>query len=128
MWLPLQLDLFGGRSADGHLYLFWYACLLALGERMLPGKRLTLALYGALAWIRDNTPSSAVIAVNNQWTDTTNRVPLAYQYSGFSERRVFLEGWLYSQRYLDEVDSNSAARPFNPFPERLDPMAGRRGG
>ena len=74
------------------------------GSRLtVPGKRLTPELYGALSWIRDETPTGAVIAVNNQWKDSANTVPLAFDYSAFSERRVFLEGWLYSQRYLDEV-------------------------
>ena len=44
---------------------------------------------------------SAVIAVNNQWIDPANLVPLEFIYSAFSERRVFLEGWGYSQRSRD---------------------------
>jgi hypothetical protein len=83
------------------------------------GKRMTPELYRALTWVRDNTPTNAVIAVNNHWIDPTNVAPLAYQYSAFSERRVFLEGWLYSQRYLDEVPSTTTGKPFAPFPERL---------
>jgi hypothetical protein len=100
------------------------------GSRLtVPGKRLTPELYRALSWIRDETPTGAAIAVNNQWKDSANTVPLAFDYSAFSERRIFLEGWLYSQRYLDEAPENVDVRYFRPFPERssLNRLAFARG-
>ena len=42
-----------------------------------------------MAWIRDNTPEDAVIAVNNAEA-------LEFGYAAFSERRTFLGGWAYS--------------------------------
>lgn len=76
-----------------------------LGKAMSPG------LYEALAWIRDETPTSSVIAVNNQWIDPANQAPLEFIYSAFAERRVFLEGWEYSQR-TREAGMGIGANPF----------------
>lgn len=82
------------------------------------GKQMTPTLYGALSWIRDDTPADSVIAVNNQWIDAANSVPLEFIYSAFSERRVFLEGWAYSQRARD-VGYAEIASGVNPFADRL---------
>jgi hypothetical protein len=73
-------------------------------------------LYRSLAWIRDHTPPGAVLAVNNQWLGPGRTKPFEFDYSAFSERRVFLEGWAYSQGVRDRgfLTVNS-----NPFPERL---------
>ncbi len=80
------------------------------------GKQMSPELFRGLTWVRENTPTDAVVAVNNQWTDEANAVPLQFIYSAFTERRVFLEGWGYSQRTralgLDTVE--------NPFAERLE--------
>ena len=81
-------------------------------------KKMTPNLYGALTWIRDETPTDAVIAVNNQWVDPANRAPLEFIYSAFAERRVFLEGWAYSQRTRD-VGYAEVAAGLNPFAARL---------
>jgi len=85
----------------------------ALGKPMTPG------LYDALAWVRDETPESSVIAVNNQWIDPANQVPLEFIYSAFAERRVFLEGWGYTQQSREEFGLAEAAHGANPFPGRL---------
>jgi hypothetical protein len=52
---------------------------------------ITTELRQGLLWLRDHTPSSAVIAVNYHGArdDESNY----YYYSAFSERRVFLESW-----------------------------------
>jgi hypothetical protein len=81
-------------------------------------KKMTPGLYGALTWIRDETPTDTVIAVNNQWIDPGNKAPLAFIYSAFGERRVFLEGWAYSQAARDVGYANVAAG-LNPFANRL---------
>ena len=82
------------------------------------GKKMTPRLYGALTWIRDKTATDSVIAVNNQWWDAANSVPLEFIYSAFSERRVFLEGWGYSQRPRD-LGYAKVASGLNPFAGRL---------
>jgi hypothetical protein len=82
------------------------------------GKKMTPGLYEALTWVREETPTDAVIAVNNQWIDPANRAPLAFIYSAFAERRVFLEGWAYSQRSRDLGYAN-VALGLNPFANRL---------
>jgi hypothetical protein len=82
------------------------------------GKEMTPGLHGALTWVRDTTPADSVVAVNNQWIDDANTIPLEFIYSGFSERRVFLEGWAYSQRSR-EIGYATLARGVNPFAGRL---------
>ena len=86
------------------------------GESGSLGKQMSPGLYSGLDWIRENTPDDAVVAVNNQWTDEANTVPLEFIYSAFTERRVFLEGWGYSQR-TRELGLDSAE---NPFSDRLE--------
>jgi hypothetical protein len=82
------------------------------------GKTMTPSLYGALTWVRDATPADSVVAVNNHWIDEANALPLEFIYSGFSERRVFLEGWEYSQRSRD-IGYAKVASGLNPFAGRL---------
>lgn len=82
------------------------------------GTTLSPDLYAALRWIREDTPTDAVIAVNNPWVDAANTVPLAYMYSAFAERRVFLEGWGYSQR-TREMGFADVVTGENPFAGRL---------
>jgi hypothetical protein len=72
-----------------------------------------------LDWIRDETPDDSVVAVNNQWIDPGNQAPLEFIYSAFTERRVFLEGWGYSQR-TRELGLTGTAGGANPFQDRLD--------
>jgi hypothetical protein len=79
-------------------------------------KPLSVELYRSLAWVRDHTPSSAVLAVNNQWLGRARTAPYEFNYSAFSERRVFLEGWAYSQGVRDRGFLTASV---NPFPERL---------
>lgn len=86
----------------------------ALYPRDTPQDRgLTPGLQQALAWIRLHTPTDAVIAVNNQFSDDHGRSPDYYYYSAFSERRSFLEGW------DDTIAAAGLTDPsITPFPER----------
>jgi uncharacterized membrane protein len=88
-------------------------------DRQLAGKRVTPQLYEALRWIRDETPSGSVIAVNNHWIDPNRAAALAFDYSAFTERRVFLEGWAYSQRAFAEGYQKVGAGQVNPFADRF---------
>ena len=69
-------------------------------------------LYGAMAWIRDNTPEDAVIAVNNE-------EGLEFGYAAFTERRTFLGGWAYSDKASLRTSSDLEGIEENPFPDRL---------
>jgi hypothetical protein len=72
-----------------------------------PGRRgVTPGLFRGLDWIRENTPSDAVLIVNN--TD-----PTFSAYSAFAERRVLLEGWAYSSRVEGDPDTSQ------PYPGRF---------
>jgi hypothetical protein len=73
-------------------------------------------VYRSLEWVRDHTPFDAVLAVNNQWIGPARTVPHEFNYSAFSERRVFIEGWAYSQGVRDR---GFLTANVNPFPERL---------
>lgn len=76
------------------------------------GRRMTRRLYGALTWIRDRTTPDSVIAVNSS-------DQFEFDYAAFSERRVFLGGWAYSQRSRDQGYAQVANGLTNPFADRL---------
>ncbi len=81
-------------------------------EAMASQSTLTPGRLAALDWIRDHTPTGAVLAVNNS-------DPFNFQYAAFAERRVFLEGWGYSRQALD--DNAPTFLPNGPstvFPDR----------
>ncbi len=82
------------------------------------GPRITPGLYAALTWIRGHTPPQSVIAVNNQFVAFVG--PFEFEYSAFAERRVFLEGWGYSQRSFDRGYEKVARGLINPFADRLE--------
>jgi hypothetical protein len=78
------------------------------------GRGLTPALFEGLTWMREHVPTDAVVAVNNQFSDSMGRVATYYYYSAFGEHRVFLEGW------YDTVPAAGTANPEQtPFPLRL---------
>jgi hypothetical protein len=88
------------------------------------GHGLTRSLFRALVWVRKHTPPESVVAVNNHelYTVYSGRAlfaPAYYYYSAFAERRVFLEGWLYSQRAFDLGETRVLFRRSIPFPARL---------
>jgi hypothetical protein len=76
---------------------------------------ITTNLLRGLAWLRDHSQPSAVIAVNNHELGGNGGSRYFY-YSAFSERRVFLESWRYTpqaSRYA------SLGETVNPFPRLL---------
>ncbi len=79
-------------------------------------RNLTAGLYSGLNWIRENTPKNAVIAVNEHYVDETKLDPRYFDYSAFSERRIFLEGWAYTvaayrSGYADVITGKASAYP-----------------
>ena len=85
---------------------------------------LTPALLSALDWLRRNSAGGDVLAVNNTCLVhgpggecTDHRI---FYYSAFSERRVLIESWSYSQRTLAaavRTDTSYLLLP-SPYPER----------
>jgi hypothetical protein len=85
---------------------------------------LTPALLSALDWVRRNSSTFDVLAVNNTClvrgptgTCTDHRV---FYYSAFTERRVLIESWSYSQPTLNEAVRTKASYVTlpSPYPER----------
>lgn len=77
-------------------------------------------LYNGLRWLRHNTSTRDVLAVNNHlvWVEGI-AIPAYYDYAAFSERRVFLGGWLYSAKtWKIGGDPVVHLRAF-PYPVRL---------
>lgn len=72
---------------------------------------ITAELLEGLLWVRDHTPSSAVIAVNNHELggDGGSRY---YYYSAFSERQVFLESWEYTPQGYRYLSLEKTGCPF----------------
>jgi hypothetical protein len=88
------------------------------------GNALTAGLARGLAWVRVHTDPSAVVAVNNYrdgslYWDTGWRTPDDYYYTALSQRRTFLEGWVYAQRAFDIGEADVFAGRKVPFPQRL---------
>jgi hypothetical protein len=88
------------------------------------GNGLTAGLLRGLEWIRDHTADSDVIAVNNYRDGSLYwgygwKVPDDYYYSALTERRVFLEGWVYAQRAFDLGERDVFLGRKLPFPGRL---------
>lgn len=109
------------------------------GTSLSRGDDVTPSFYDALSWIRRNTPENAVLAVNHHHTNHGRYDNFVS--SAFAERRVFLEGWLYSRLtvrttylavasgrdvpYADRKRLNDAA--FRGDPQALDVLTTRYG-
>jgi len=78
---------------------------------------LSRGLYQGLTWIREHTPSDAVLAVNNYREG--GGTPTYFYYSAFAERRVFLEGWLFSAESWNVLGADALTSKQVPFPQRL---------
>jgi hypothetical protein len=83
------------------------------------GHGITAGLFTGLTWIRQHTPTNAVIAVNN-YDDGASRRKFAnnYYYSAFAERQVFLEGWIYAQRSFELGEKQVFLGHKTPYPQR----------
>lgn len=99
---------------------------LAAGQPLYSqtGNALTAGLAHGLAWVRDHTGPDDVIAVNNYrdgslYWGTGWRTPDDYYYTALTERRTFLEGWVYAQRAFDIGEADVFASRKVPFPQRL---------
>ncbi len=90
---------------------------------------VTPELMAALEWIRGNTRSDDVVAVNNHCLAVsinrrTKRLRCddhrVFYYSGFSERRYLIESWSYTDELLAVALRAKAYYPSlpSPFPQR----------
>lgn len=85
----------------------------ARGEReAILGIPLAVAEARAFVWIREEIPYDSVIAINTE-------DKLQFNASAFSEHRLFLEGWQYSQSSIDLGFDEVAAGTANPNADRL---------
>ncbi|MDX6479103.1 MAG: hypothetical protein QOG29_1690 [Gaiellaceae bacterium] len=99
----------------------------------LPGKRFDVFvagnvrmsndLYRGLLWLRANSSTDDVIAVDNYYEPVgpvgLHRSPSYFFYAAFAERRVFLEGWLFTRRANQLGASAVVEGRLIPYPERL---------
>lgn len=81
------------------------------------GRGLSLELYRGLFWLRENAPTNAVVAVDNQ--DVVPSDGAYFGYAAFSERRIFLGGWVFSNRASELGYAITTPKPVFPFPTRL---------
>ncbi|MBU6362013.1 MAG: hypothetical protein KGS46_18530, partial [Chloroflexi bacterium] len=82
-------------------------------------RALTAELLAGLRWLRGNTDPDAILAVNNQ--RLLQRFPgngYYWYYSAYSQRRVFLEGWVYTDRARRLGYTRVQDEAFHPFAER----------
>ena len=73
---------------------------------------LTPGLLEGLTWIRDHSSEDDIIAVSNPGI-------FEFEYAAFSERRIFLGGWGYSQQSKDQGYADVSSGRLNPFADRL---------
>ncbi len=73
---------------------------------------LTPELNDAFVWVRDNTDEEAIVA-------TSFPGPLNFDPAAFSERRVFLGGWAYSDESRGAGYGLVVTGEANPFADRL---------
>jgi hypothetical protein len=107
--------------------------LHAIGARAAAGQALhregevTPELYRGYLWVRDHTDHDTVLAVNKQrsdaflpWTTGHPDSPDNFYVSAFTERRVFLEGTVYTAESfrlgVAEVEEGRAV----PHPDRQE--------
>lgn len=82
-------------------------------------RNLTSGLLEGMIWVRDHTDTNAVLAVNNHYRKASEDARYFY-YSAFTERRVFLEGWVYTYKAFLIGYHQVKDGKLHPFPERLD--------
>jgi hypothetical protein len=83
------------------------------------GTGLSRDLYRGLSWIRENTSTDAVLAVNNAIERNGGYHAATYfYYSAFAERRVFLEGWLFTGQSWNILGRGATTSQRMPFPRR----------
>jgi hypothetical protein len=87
------------------------------------GPGLTSGLLRGLNWVRTNTPTNAVLGVNNYRDGSLYwfygwSIPDDFYYSAFAERRVFLEGWIYAQRSFELGEKQVFYGRRTPYPRR----------
>ena len=86
------------------------------GENGVRG--VTRELARGLRWVRDNTDTGAVLAVNNHFLIPAGRDSRFFYYSALAERRVFLESWDYTDRAF-EIGQEEVRAGSVPYPRRL---------
>jgi hypothetical protein len=81
---------------------------------------LNRGLYKGLAWIREHTSKDAVLAVNNyEERQGAYRNATYFYYGAFAERRVFLQGWLFTAASWNILGEDALQSRDVPFPERV---------
>jgi hypothetical protein len=94
--------------------------------RLSEGDDVTPELHEGLVWVRERTPTDAVLAVN---VHDTNRGRFDnFTHAALAERRVFLGGWLYSILTGETTPDEVARGAEHPFPERMRVNDGVFGG
>ena len=83
-------------------------------------RNLTSGLLQGMNWLREHADTNAVLAVNNYYRDEAGTDARYFCYSAFSERRVFLEGWMYTHKAHRVGWGRVWAGKVHPFPDRLD--------
>ena len=80
---------------------------------------LNSGLYDGLSWIRRNTSTNAVLAVSNYREQNPVHGSATYfYYAAFAERRVFLEGWLFTVAAWNILGEDALRSTRVPFPTR----------
>ena len=80
------------------------------------GRGLTPAVLEGLRWVRGHSSKQAILAVNNHYANEEGTDPRAFLYSAFSERRILIQSWLYTER-AHKLGLARVADGLLPYPE-----------
>ncbi len=80
-------------------------------------RHMTPDIYAGMRWLRDNTPTNAVVALST--TEAANVDPVYFFAAGFTERRMFLGGFGNSNQAHHLGFDKVAKGEVHPFPTRL---------
>ncbi|MEJ7787045.1 MAG: hypothetical protein WKF96_19765, partial [Solirubrobacteraceae bacterium] len=84
------------------------------------GRGLDDGLLAGLSWVREQTPRRSIIAVNNHFIDDEGSDPRAFQYSAFTQRRVYLQSWLYTPGAFRVGRERVLHDGLQPYPTRAN--------
>lgn len=124
IWLTLSFTVLGFGLLDQPLDYVPNSVLGIPGKRFVAygggGQRMSHDLYEGLLWLRaHSSPGDAIAADNYDEPVGRRRYASYYYYSAFAERRVFVEGWLFSSRTHELGGTRVLEGRATPFPERL---------
>ncbi len=78
------------------------------------------ALYDGLRWVRAHTDEDDVIAVNHHYSLSGERLPTFFYYTALTERRAYIESWLFTPKGLGTAYEDLVTGRVVPYADRVE--------